>query len=78
LNTYNNISLQFQRAAFDLELLGKVNEVKDTTKKCPLTVHLVRIMIKEFSSSTDLSSELPHVHRVATEVKLTQSALAMT
>ena len=58
-----------QRVAFDLELLGKVKEVKDTTQNCPLTVHLVQIMIKEFSSSTDLSSELPHVHRVATKVR---------
>lgn len=57
-----------QNEAFDLELLGKVNEVKDTTQKCPLTVHLVRLMIEKFSDSTDLFSELPHVHRVAAKV----------
>ena len=59
-----------QREAFELDLLGKVDEVKDTAQKCPLTVHLVRIMIEKFPSSTDLFSELPHVHRVATKVNL--------
>lgn len=69
----NSHTCVMQRVAFDLELLGKVDEVKDSTQKCSLTVHLVRIMIKEFPSSTDLSSELPHVHRVAKKVRHTIS-----
>ena len=65
-----------QKEAFDLELLVKVDEVKDTTRKRPLTLHIVRLMIEKFPDSTDLFSELPHVHRVA--AKVIESELDLT
>ncbi len=51
--------------AFDLEYLNRVADVKDTAKKVSLMTHLVELVIDQFPNSTDLYSELPHVHRVA-------------
>ncbi len=50
--------------AFDLEYLNRVADVKDTAKKVSLMTHLVELVIDQFPDSTDLYSELPHVHRV--------------
>lgn len=54
-----------QVAAFDLEYLNRVADVKDTAKKVSLMAHLVELVVGQFPQSTDLYSELPHVHRVA-------------
>ena len=52
-------------AAFDLEYLNRVTDVKDTAKKVSLMTHLVELVVEQFPDSTDLYSELPNVHRVA-------------
>ena len=40
-------------------------DVKDTVHKSSLMLHLVDLVVERFPESTDLYSELPHVHRVA-------------
>ena len=40
-------------------------DVKDTVHKAPLLLHLVELVVEMFPESSDLYSELPHVHRVA-------------
>ena len=40
-------------------------DVKDTVHKSSLMLHLVDLVVESFPESTDLYSELPHVHRVA-------------
>ena len=51
--------------AFDLEYLNRIVDVKDTVHKAPFLLHLVELVVDRFPTSTDLYSELPHVHRVA-------------
>ena len=52
--------------AFDLEYLTRVVDVKDTVHKVSLMTHLVELVVDKFPErSTDLYSEMPHVHRVA-------------
>lgn len=54
-----------QEKAFNLEYLTRVVDVKDTLHKTPLLVHIVELTVEQFPDSTDLHSDLPHVHRVA-------------
>lgn len=54
-----------QVEAFELSYLNRVIDVKDTKHKVSLMTHLVELVTEQFSESTDLYSELPHVHRVA-------------
>ena len=51
--------------AFDLEYLNRIVDVKDTVHKAPFLLHLVELVVEKFPESTDLYSELPHVHRVS-------------
>ena len=51
--------------AFDLQYLSRVVDVKDTVHKAPLMLHLVELVVDKFPESTDLYSELSHVHRLA-------------
>lgn len=39
--------------------------MKDTVHKTPLLLHLVELVVERFPESTDLYSELPHIHRVS-------------
>ena len=48
-----------------MEYLGRVVDVKDTVHKAPLMLHLVDLVVDKFPESSDLYSELPHVHRLA-------------
>ena len=54
-----------QVAAFDLQYLSRVVDVKDTVHKASLMLHLVELVVDKFPDSTDLYSELSHVHRIA-------------
>lgn len=54
-----------QSEAFDLEYLGRVADVKDTVHKASLMLHLVELVVEKFPESSDLYSDLPHIHRVA-------------
>ena len=54
-----------QVEAFELTYLNRVIDVKDTKHKVSLMTHLVELVTEQFAESTDLYSELPHVHRVA-------------
>lgn len=40
-------------------------DVKDTVHKAPLMLHLVELVVDKFPESSDLYSELSHVHRIA-------------
>ena len=40
-------------------------DVKDTVHKAPLLLHLVELVVEKFPESSDLHSELCHVHFVA-------------
>ena len=40
-------------------------DVKDTVHRAPLLLHVVELMVQQFPDSTDLFSELSHVHRVS-------------
>lgn len=51
--------------AFDLQYLSRVVDVKDTVHKAPLMLHLVELVVDKFPDSSDLYSELSHVHRIA-------------
>eukprot|EP00731_Ephydatia_muelleri_P026515 Em0018g615a len=51
--------------AFDLEYLSRIVDVKDTVHKAPLLLHLVELVVEKFPDSSDLHSELCHVHFVA-------------
>lgn len=48
-----------------MEYLTRVVDVKDTVHKAPLMLHLVDLVVEMFPESSDLYSELPHLHRVA-------------
>ena len=48
-----------------MEYLTRVVDVKDTVHKAPLMLHLVELVVEMFPESSDLYSELPHLHRVA-------------
>lgn len=54
-----------QVEAFDLQYLSRVVDVKDTVHKAPLMLHLVELVVDKFPESSDLYSELSHVHRIA-------------
>ena len=51
--------------AFDLEYLSRLVDVKDTVHKAPLLLHLVELVVEKFPDSSDLHSELCHLHFVA-------------
>ena len=59
------MSFLLQDDAFDLEYLSRIVDVKDTVHKAPLLLHLVELVVEKFSDSSDLHSELCHVHFVA-------------
>ena len=48
-------------------------DVKDTVHKAPLMLHLVELVVDKFPESTDLYSELSHVHRI---VKVSQPSVS--
>ena len=59
------MSFLLQDDAFDLEYLSRIVDVKDTVHKAPLLLHLVELVVEKFPDSSDLHSELCHVHFVA-------------
>lgn len=48
-----------------MEYLNKMVDFKDTATKTPFMVHLMKLVVDTFPDSTDLYTELPHVHGVA-------------
>lgn len=60
-NTLNGVKVD----AFDLEYLSRCVDVKDTRHKTPLLVHMVELVLEKFPESTNLHSEMSHIHRVA-------------
>ena len=60
-NTLNGVKVD----AFDLEYLSRCVDVKDTKHKTPLLIHMVELVVEKFSDSTNLHSDMPHVHRVS-------------
>ena len=48
-----------------MSYLSRVVDVKDTVHKAPLMLHLVELVVDKFPESSDLYSELSHVHRIA-------------
>ena len=60
-NTLNGVKVD----AFDLEYLSRCVDVKDTKHKTPLLIHMVELVVERFTDSTNLHSDMPHVHRVS-------------